>query len=37
MFRRIKRLREIVEIQIFAIIVAGGMIIREKYDRSKKS
>ncbi len=36
MFRRIRRLKEIIEIQIFSIMIAGAVIAREKWDRNKK-
>ena len=36
MFRRIRRLKDIIEIQIFSIMIAGAVIVREKWDRNKK-
>ena len=35
MFRRIRRLKEIIEIQIFSIMIAGAVIVRERYDGKK--
>ena len=36
MFRRIRKLKEIIELQIFSIMIAGAVIVREKWDRNKK-
>ena len=35
MLRRIRKLKEIIEIQIFSIMIAGAVIIRERYDGKK--
>ena len=36
MLRRIRKLKEIIELQIFSIMIAGAVIVREKLDRNKK-
>jgi len=36
MLRRIRKLKEIIELQIFSIMIAGAVIVREKWDRNKK-
>jgi len=36
MFRRVKRIKEIVEIQIFSFIIAAAVIVKEKAHRKRK-
>ena len=36
MFRRIKILKDLVELQIFSVIIAVTVVAREKWDRNKK-
>jgi hypothetical protein len=36
MFRRVKRIKEIIEIQIFSFIIAATVIVKEKTHRKRK-
>ena len=36
MFKRVKRVKEIVEIQIFSFIIAAAVIVKEKVHRKRK-
>jgi|3_EtaG_2_1085321.scaffolds.fasta_scaffold10143_6 hypothetical protein len=36
MFKRVKRIKEIVEIQIFSLIIAAAVIVKEKTHRKRK-
>ena len=36
MFRRVKRLKEIIEIQIFSLIVTATILVKEKAHRKRE-
>jgi len=36
MFKRVKRLKEIVEIQIFSLIITAAILVKEKTHRKRK-
>lgn len=36
MFRRVKRLKEIIEIQIFSLIVTAAILVKEKTHRKRE-